>query len=101
MAVDFYMRKFDVQSAVRIVNMGLIPWPVAALMNSVLAYFDERNLKKAGYSTDNMVWLAVLIVPVYLFVRAYRLKTVSWYGITWIAGLVLGLVLENSAYNSY
>ena len=62
-----------------------LPMFIPAVLNSVLCFLDERKLKRAGYSTQHMPALALLLSPVYLFVRAKKLKQVAYYGVVWIA----------------
>lgn len=67
------------------------PWWVVAIVNSILCILDERRLAKAGYSKSYMPFLALFIVPVYLFARASRLRQTAWYGLTWVGCLLVSL----------
>ena len=66
-----------------------IPWEVILLTNWVLLALDERNVRQAGYSMKWAVFLAGLLLPVYLFLRAKRLKQRPYYAITWIVMLLI------------
>lgn len=69
------------------------PWWVISLVNGALCLLDERRLAKAGYSNRYLPFLALLIVPVYLFARARRLKQTPWYGFVWIALFLLTIAI--------
>jgi len=74
-----------------------IPWQITMAINSILCLWDERRLNKAGHSEKWMTISAVLLVPVYLFLRAKKLKQRPIYAITWVAMLVLSIILVASA----
>ena len=69
------------------------PWLIVAIVNSVLCILDERRLAKAGYSANYMTFLALFLVPVYLFARARRLRQTAWYGVTWIGCFLVSLLV--------
>jgi GYF domain 2 len=60
-------------------------WWIAIPMNIVLCLADSRKLKHAGHDTEGMFVWALFLVPVYLFVRASRLKQNPVYGFVWLA----------------
>lgn len=57
------------------------------IVNSILAYFDEKNLQKAGYDTSNFgsTW----IVPVYLYKRAKYFSHSMAYFAVWCVAFAL------------
>ncbi len=69
------------------------PWLAVAIVHGVLCLLDERRLARAGYSARYMPFLALFIVPVYLFARASRLKQTPWRAIVWIGWLLLSVLL--------
>jgi hypothetical protein len=69
-------------------------WWVTSVLNCVLGIWDERRLHKAGYSTRNWIWLVLLLVPAYLFVRASRLKQSKAYAWTWLGVFCLTLLVR-------
>jgi GYF domain 2 len=71
-----------------------IPWFIIWPINAALCLWDDRILRKAGYSTKAMAWFAVLLVPVYLFMRAKKLKQRPYYGFVWIACFAIGLLAD-------
>ncbi len=74
-----------------------LPWALTTAINSILCLWDERRLNKAGHSKKWMTISAILLVPVYLFLRAKQLKQRPIYAITWIALLVISILLVSSA----
>jgi hypothetical protein len=77
-------RDFNCQAFLNDPSIYDTPWWAVSLVNGGLCLLDERRLAKAGYSNRYLPFLALLIVPVYLFVRARRLKQTPWYGFVWI-----------------
>lgn len=73
------------------------PWQISFAINGLLGWLDERRLSKAGYGSNWMRAAAILLVPVYLFVRAKRLKQRPSYAVCWIVMFLLGLILEAAA----
>jgi hypothetical protein len=68
-------------------------WWVPVVLNIALCLADERNLKNAGHDTKGMTIWAVLLVPVYLFVRASRLKQNNGYALVWLATFFISLFI--------
>ena len=63
---------------------------ITILLNVGLSIADEKQLKNAGHNTKGMgFW--VFLVPVYLFVRASRLKQKPFYAIVWIVSFLIAL----------
>lgn len=65
-------------------------------MNGLLGLLDERRLRQAGYGSWKTRATAVLLTPVYLFIRAERLKQRPYYAAAWIIGLVIGILIYAS-----
>jgi hypothetical protein len=68
-------------------------WWVALLVNTGLCLLDERLLSNAGHDTRGMTPWAFLLVPVYLFARAAKLRHNSAYALVWIATFLISLAL--------
>lgn len=64
--------------------VGGLPWYIPAIVTGVLCLWDERRLHKAGHSGGWLTFGALFLIPVYLFVRASRLKQFPYYGIVWL-----------------
>jgi O-antigen ligase len=65
-------------------------------VNTVFCCIDASNLKKAGYDTGKWVLWSLVLVPVYLYVRAKRLKDDYSYFIAWCVVFVIMTVLSVS-----
>lgn len=75
-----------------VVLAPLIWLPV--FMNATLCLVDAEQLKRAGYSSGWMTLFALLLAPVYLFLRAKRLRQTPTYGFVWIATFIVSIVLR-------
>jgi hypothetical protein len=69
-------------------------WWIALLLNIGLCAADGINLNRAGHKGISG-W--VILVPVYLFVRAARLKQSSGYAIVWLVTFFLSFFLQSGA----
>jgi hypothetical protein len=63
-------------------------------INATLCLVDAEQLKRAGYSSGWMTLFALLLAPVYLFLRARRLRKTPTYGFVWIATFIVSIVLR-------
>ncbi|MGY3487955.1 hypothetical protein ACVW1C_005838 [Bradyrhizobium sp. USDA 4011] len=71
-----------------------ISWLVPLLTNAALCLVDTEQLKRAGYGSGWLTLFALLLAPVYLFVRAQRLRQTPTYGFVWIASFILSTILR-------
>ncbi|WFU81324.1 DUF4339 domain-containing protein [Bradyrhizobium sp. CIAT3101] len=71
-----------------------LSWLVPVLTNAVLCLVDTEQLKRAGYSSGWLTLFALLLAPVYLFVRAQRLGQTPTYGFVWIATFIVSIILR-------
>jgi hypothetical protein len=71
-----------------------LSWLVPVLTNAVLCLVDTEQLKRAGYSSGWLTLFALLLAPVYLFVRAQRLRQTPTYGFVWIASFIISIILR-------
>jgi hypothetical protein len=67
---------------------------VPILTNAVLCLVDTEQLKRAGYSSGWLTLFALLLAPVYLFVRAQRLRQTPTYGFVWIGSFIVSIILS-------
>jgi len=72
-----------------------LPWGIPPALYTLFGLLDERRLKKAGHSTKYMP-LAVLLIPVYLFARANRLKQFPYYGIVWVVCFIFEFLADQA-----
>ena len=68
-----------------------IAFTIGFALNTALCLADFRLVRNAGYSTRGMGVFAVLLVPVYLFLRAHRLRQMSFYAMVWIVAFVISI----------
>jgi hypothetical protein len=74
--------------------LALISFLVPALVNAALCLADERQLKRAGYFDKWLTLSGILLAPVYLFLRAKRLRQFPSYGIAWVACFVISILMS-------
>jgi GYF domain 2 len=73
-----------------------LPVQIPFLLSAMLGWLDDRRLKQAGYGSWVTRVTAVFLQPVYLFMRAKRLKQRPYYAIAWILSLVIGFLIYAS-----
>lgn len=73
-----------------------LPAQIPFLISATLGFLDDRRLKQAGYGSWVTRVTAVLFQPVYLFLRAKRLKQRPYYAVAWILSLIVGLLIYAS-----
>lgn len=71
-----------------------LAWLIPVTTNAILCLVDAEQLKRAGYSSGWMTLFALLLAPVYLFVRAQRLRQTPTYGFVWIASFIVSIILR-------
>ncbi len=59
---------------------------------TALGLIDDAIVRHSGRTTARYNWIALILVPVYLFVRARSVRQFPSYGIVWIIAFVLTLV---------
>ncbi|MGJ5051650.1 GYF domain-containing protein [Bradyrhizobium oligotrophicum] len=74
--------------------LTLINFLVPAVINAALCLADERQLKRAGYFDKWLTLSGILLAPVYLFLRAKRLRQFPSYGIAWVACFVISTLMS-------
>jgi hypothetical protein len=66
-----------------------LPYQIHVLINACLGWLDDRKLKQAGYGSRITRVTAVLLTPVYLFLRAKRLRQRPYHAAAWIISMVV------------
>lgn len=91
------------EAAVRSLALGFpyhpsrgLPFQVPLAVNALLGWLDDRRLQQAGYGSRATRVTAVLLAPVYLFLRAKRLKQRPYYAVAWIISMVAGFLIYAS-----
>ena len=65
----------------------------AIIMNGIFISLDVKMLKSQGLNPESWLWLGIILVPVYLFVRASRTDRRYGYAIVNIVMIVLDLIV--------
>lgn len=73
-----------------------LPFQVPLAVNALLGWLDDRRLQQAGYGSRTTRVTAVLLAPVYMFLRAKRLKQRPYYAVAWIISLIAGFLIYAS-----
>lgn len=76
-------------SFARFVTLG-----VPLVLNAALCLLDERQLRRAGYADKWLTLFGILLAPVYLFLRAKRMRQFPSYGIVWVACFILSILMS-------
>jgi GYF domain 2 len=98
--IDASINASNQQAAARTIALGFpyhpsrgLPFQIPIVVNALFGWLDESRLRKAGYGSNWLRAAAVLLAPVYLFVRAKRLRQTPWYAICWIVTFLFGIFL--------
>jgi len=91
------------EAAVRSLALGFpyhptrgLPYQVPLAVNALLGWLDDRRLQQAGYGSRATRVTAVLLAPVYLFLRAKRLRQRPYYAVAWIISMIAGFLVYAS-----
>lgn len=91
------------EAAVRSIALGFpyhpsrgLPYQVPLAINALLGWLDDRRLQQAEYGSRTTRLTAVLLAPVYLFLRAKRLKRRPYYAVAWIISMIAGFLIYAS-----
>jgi hypothetical protein len=70
------------------------PAGLSFAINGLFVLLDLRRLKTAGYNFSKALGLlGLLLTPLYLFIRAHKLKQTPWYAITCVVLSLTGLMI--------
>ncbi|MGJ4905501.1 DUF4339 domain-containing protein [Bradyrhizobium sp. HKCCYLS2058] len=87
--VEMMENPFSDQSFAQFIALG-----VPLVLNAALCLLDERQLKRAGYADRWLTLFGILLAPVYLFLRAKRLRQFPSYGIVWVACFIVSFLMS-------
>lgn len=62
-------------------------------LNIVFLSMDVKMLKRCGKDAGKWLWLGIILVPVYLFMRASKTDKKYSYGIAWCVMLLLDIIV--------
>lgn len=65
-------------------------------LNIVFLMLDKSELNKVGIDVNNWMWMGIVLVPAYLFVRASKTNKQYGYAIMWCVMFLFDLIVSNS-----
>lgn len=65
----------------------------AIALNIIFLMLDSDELNKSGLNVNSWMWMGVVLVPAYLFVRASKTNKQYGYAITWCIMFILDLLI--------
>lgn len=73
-----------------------IYWAIVAIVIGIITialwFFDKAAIEKAGYKSENWVYIGLLLLPVYLFFRANKTEKKYGYAICCCALLLINSI---------
>ena len=87
MLCDIFLSLFIPRSASMVITVIVI------VLNIVFLSLDTKSLRESGYNPESWLWLGIILVPVYLFVRAAKTTKNVAPGIVWCVIFVLNLFI--------
>lgn len=66
---------------------------IVVLLNIVFIELDVNALKRIGKDAGSWLWLGIVLVPLYLFIRASKTDKNYAYGFVWCGMFLLDLML--------
>lgn len=70
-----------------------IPAAIPGGTTLLLCLWDYLRLRKAGYDLRKIIWTAIILPPIYLFLRAKKVQQRPTYAITWIVSAAIYVLL--------
>lgn len=64
-------------------NASVAIYVVTLVLNITFFALDIKTLEKNGWQPDKWLWLGIVLVPLYLFMRASKTDRNYWYGAAW------------------
>lgn len=65
-------------------------------LNIIFLMLDSDELNKSGLNVNSWMWMGVVLVPAYLFVRASKTNKQYGYAITWCIMFILDLLIYHT-----
>lgn len=94
--VSGFIRSMLIEASLESGSETTAQWPTvvgvfALILNVALNLLDERKLEEAGHGGKWLTAFALILTPVYLFMRASRLKQIPSYAIVWLITFFISL----------
>lgn len=70
-----------------------IPAAIPGGTTLLLCLWDYLRLRKAGYDLSKIIWTAIILPPIHLFLRAKKVRQRPTYAITWIVSATIYVLL--------
>ena len=81
-------------------RLGFLGTVIIVILNCIFITLDEKELKKNGYEPQKWLWLGVVLVPLYLFVRAAKTNRKWGPGILWCVLFVVSALVSSCSASS-
>ena len=72
---------------------SILTMVITIIMNIVFLSLDVKAVQNAGKNAESWLWLGVVLVPLYLFMRASKMDKNYAYGYTWCGIFLASLFL--------
>lgn len=70
---------------------GVILTIIVIVLNCIILMLDKKELESNGNKPGDWIWLGLVLVPVYLFMRASKMGGKYGYAITWCGLFLISL----------
>jgi hypothetical protein len=72
-------------------SQSMLLWSIGLAINMMFWMLDGHQLQRAGHNREGWGGWGIFVVPVYLFIRAAKLKQSNGYAIVWLVCLGLSI----------
>lgn len=76
-----------------LLGLGIVATVIQWILNTVFLLLDKAELDKSDCDIGAIIWLGLVLVPVYLFVRSAKVDRNYGYSVTWCILFIVLLVL--------
>jgi RNA polymerase subunit RPABC4/transcription elongation factor Spt4 len=75
-------------------TLTVVSWIIAIALNVTFFLLDKKQLEKDGFNPEGWMWLGIVLVPVYLFLRASKTTKKYGYAITWLITFFVSFLIR-------
>lgn len=90
----------DIIGMISQIQGGWIDTIVYFAINSAFVIADNNELKKSGFDSSKWIWTGIVIVPVYMFLRASKTNKKYGYAICWCCSSVMYIIVASMLMSS-
>lgn len=76
-----------------IFGMQALTMIITIILNVLFITLDIKVVKNTGKNAESWLWLGIVLVPIYLFIRASKTDKNYGYGIVWCVMFLLSMAL--------